>query len=1020
MRVEIALAAAELRHRPAVWLLLALGTCLAGLLPVYAAGLAGDASRAATTAAVDSLPVPQRAVLAITTRVVAGPELEAADRQVQASYAAIGVTQPARSLTFRPLSLAGQDVALAALSPLATSVRLTSGRLPARCPATSCEVLAITPGTAGTAAAATVDPAAARQLGVVVTGTAVLTDSRLTGLGLAEPGLPLLLGADPGQLAGLTSLELFGRNTAWFAQLDGARTAALGPSQVGRVLDGLPEAVGDAGPLSVSWPEAEVRAAAARADQASTRLRALGRGAGLLTLIFCVVAAAALRPRTQHLARLLTRRGARTSQVLLVLVLQAATVVVTGLVVGAGATVLWWGARPEGETPWEAALKAATASVPTLLALAVAAVLLTVLVTRWPSDAAPLATWFLGGALAVAVGLPVLVLTSGTSATDGGLPAQLVLSLVLATGLLTALVWRPLAGLTRPRVQRRRTPVDPGADGQAAAVRRVAVLGARRRPLLPLTAAGLLAATSCFGVFTAGYRQSLHTSAGDQAAAAVPLDVSVRGTGAVPAPQDAVDVPALLALSPQVAVHPLVTAPVTVFAGTEHAVTLPLTGIDLDALPAVNRFAATTGAGVSATDLAARLTPAAAAPAAPPVLPSDGRRVTFTVLGVNADITVALWTSRPDGREERVVLRRSGSQLIGVLPAGSDRQVRALEVAESDVHLVRRQHGVGEGTTDRALAGGTLRFTRVAVDGTPLDWSWSAWGSDTATLHRTADRLDVDYRLNGTRVVLDPAYVPRAALRPVPVAVDPVTAATAGPTGRLSLSVRDQPVPAQVVAVLPRLPGVSGPFVLAARDQVAQLLDRSAPGTAVVSQLWVTVPATSLPAVRNALEPAVAAGVDVAYRTDLAAAIAADPVSSRTTGFLTVVGVGTLLLTLVALLTAVRADQERVAADQLALELDGVRPARLRTVLRLRASLLLVAVPLGMAGGLVVEWVAVQLLTLGPGGVPVEPPLRVTLPSLAGVAGVVGALLLAVLAVLALTATAYRQPRPVAPDTDLR
>lgn len=1018
MRVEIALAAAELRHRPAVWLLLALGTCLAGLLPVYAAGLAGDASRAATIAAVDALPTPQRAVLAVTTRVLSVPDLARADQQVEAAFASIGVAQPSRSLTFRPLSLAGQDTTLAALSPLPTSVRLTEGRLPRTCLPTSCEVLAVTPGTEGVGQVSQQGRAAARQLGLVVTGTAVLTDSRLTGLGLAEPGLPLLLGADPGQLAGLTSLELFGRNTAWYAQLDGAQTVERGAAPVGQVLDGLPEALSDAGPLAVSWPEAAVAAAADRAAQASARLQALGVGSGLLTLGFCVVAAAALRPRTQHLARLLTRRGARSAQVLLVLVLQATTVVVAGLLVGAGAGILWLGTRLEGRTPWSAALAAATSSVPTLLALAVAAVLLTILVTRWPGDAASLATWFGGAALLVTVGLPVLVLTSGT-AVDGGLPAQLVLSLVLATGLLAALLWRPLVSL--PLRRRRPPPGTAAAPVQpAAVVRRVAVLGSRRRPLLPLTAAGLLAAGCCFGVFTAGYRQSLHASAGDQAAAAVPLDIRVDGTGAVPVPLDAVDVSALSAVSPEVAVHPVVSAPVTVFAGTGHAVALPLTGIDAEVLTAMHRFAATTGADLTAADLASRITPTALAPATLPVLPSGGRRIAFTATGSTDDITVDLWTSRPDGREQRVPLQRSGSQLIGVLPAGPALQVRALEVAESASHLMHRQHGVGEGTTDRPLAGGRLRFGEVSVDDAALDWSWSGWGSDAATLRVRDGRVDIDYRLTGERVVLDPAYVPAADRSPVPVAVDPATAATAGSRGRLSLTVRDQAVPAQVVAVLPRLPGVPGSFVLAARDQAAQLLDRAAPGTAAVSQLWVTAPAETVPAVRAALAPAAAAGVKVTYRDDLAAAIAADPVSSRTTGFLTTVGIGTLLLTVVALLTAVRADLELSAADQLALELDGVPPAGLRSVLRMRGALLLVAVPVGLAGGLLVERVAVRLLTLGPGGVPVSPPLRVTLPSLAGVAGIAGALVLAGLAVAALTATAYRQPRPVAPDADLR
>lgn len=1014
MRVEIALAAAELRHRPVLWVLLALGSCLAGLLPVYAAGLAGDASRAATTAAADALPSSERAVLAVTTRVLAGTDLTRLDQQVQTAFTAVGVQQPSRSLTFRPLALAGQDVSVAALSPLPTSVRLTSGRLPRRCRPTSCEVLAVSPSTAADHAVTPAAQRAARDLGLVVTGTAVLTDSRLTGLGLAAPGAPLLLAAAPDQLAGLSALELFGRNTAWFGSVDGAAIAERGVQPVSQVLSGLPEAVGDTGPLSVTWPEAAVSAAADRATQASTRLRALGAASGLLVLGFCVVVAAALRPRTQHLARVLTRRGARSSQVFLVLVLQAGAVVLAGLLLGAGAAVLWLGARLVGRAPWTAALMGAASCWPTLTALAVAAVLLTVLVTRWPADAAPLATWTLAAALLVAVGLPVLVLTSGTPATEGSLPTQLVMSLVAATGLLTALLWRPVLSLSRRRHRSADDAPDapdaPEAQQRAAVLRRVALVGARRRPLLPMTAAALLAAGCCFGVFTAGYRQSLASSAADQAAAAVPLDVRVDGSGAVPAPLDAVDVPALLAVSPQVAVHPVVSSPVTVFAGTAHPAVLPLTGVDLDALPAVNRFAATTGASMTATDLATRLAPTAGPAAAGPVLPAGARRVSFAVRGWSDDITVDLWTARPDGREERVSLRHSGSRLTGDLPAGPVRQVHAVEISESSSHLVHRQHGVGEGTTDRALAGGRLDLSAVTVDAVAREWSWLGWGSDAATVGASSTQLDVQYRLAGTRVILTPAHVPAAARPPIPVAVDPVTASTAGTDGQLPVSVSGRSVQGRVVAVLPRLPGVGGRFVLAERGQVAALLDQFAPGTAAVTQLWVTAPTGTLPAVRTALAPAAAAGVGLTYRADLQAAIAADPVSSRTTSFFTLVSVGALLLALVGLLTAVRADLESSVSDQLALELDGVPPAGLRRVLRTRAALLLLGLPLGALGGLVVVRVAVRVLTLGPGGVAVDPPLRVVLPLLPILGAGLGGILVALLGIGALTAGAYRRP----------
>ncbi|MCW2811260.1 MAG: hypothetical protein JWP61_1718, partial [Friedmanniella sp.] len=51
MRAAASLAWAGLRHRPAAWLLLALGVLLATTLPVVAAGLRAETSGAAIAAA---------------------------------------------------------------------------------------------------------------------------------------------------------------------------------------------------------------------------------------------------------------------------------------------------------------------------------------------------------------------------------------------------------------------------------------------------------------------------------------------------------------------------------------------------------------------------------------------------------------------------------------------------------------------------------------------------------------------------------------------------------------------------------------------------------------------------------------------------------------------------------------------------------------------------------------------------------------------------------------------------------
>jgi hypothetical protein len=55
---------------------------------------------------------------------------------------------------------------------------------------------------------------AARGIGLITTGTAELSDERLIGVGLVRADAPLLLGADPRQIAELKALTLFFRNTS--------------------------------------------------------------------------------------------------------------------------------------------------------------------------------------------------------------------------------------------------------------------------------------------------------------------------------------------------------------------------------------------------------------------------------------------------------------------------------------------------------------------------------------------------------------------------------------------------------------------------------------------------------------------------------------------------------------------------------------------------------------------------------------------------------------------------------------
>jgi hypothetical protein len=242
---------------------------------------------------------------------------------------------------------------------------------------------------------------------------------------------------------------------------------------------------------------------------------------------------------------------------------------------------------------------------------------------------------------------------------------------------------------------------------------------------------------------------------------------------------------------------------------------------------------------------------------------------------------------------------------------------------------------------------------------------------------------DVDYRFGDARIVITPGFVRSGTRPPLAIVVDPDTAARAGASGRMVLTVNRQSVPAQIVAVLPRFPAGSGHFLIADRPTVVSLLNQVAPGTAFVSQVWITVPEESLATVRDTLESSPASSTTLSFRADLARSIIGDPVATRSILLLVVAGAVALGLAMVAAATAVRADIEESRVDQLALEHDGVTPASLRSRLLWRAILVAaVGVPIGVAGGLLLSVLGVRLLLTGPGGEVVVPPLRPVLGGL--------------------------------------
>jgi hypothetical protein len=1025
MRVELGLAGAGIRHRPLPWLLLCLGVALAVGFPVFAAGLRQESGVAAVTGTLDSLPSYERTVLANTYRNLGGESAADLDRTVRTGLSDAGVTAVAHALVFKPISIASTVVSLAALDQVDGRVLLTSGRLPSVCTPTLCEVLSVQlPGVAKTFDGAV---RAQRELGIVVTGTARLTDYRLVGVGLIGANRPLLLGGAPEQMAALSSLQLFGRTLGWFGTLDGRTIAATGVDRYSSALSALADEVNLAGdgPLSLSWPADAVAAAEARAAASADRFAVLGAGAGALQLGLCLVVAAWLRRRQQLVGVLLGRRGASSTQVTWVTLLQAVPAVIVGVLAGTGVAALVVALRASGSgtaAGLAAATSAVVSAVPVLIALAVLAVVSVTAVTRWPATGAGAARYVTVFALVASALLPFLVLrgdvgglssssarssdsVAGASPT-GSLATLAVVASVVAVGLLTALVWPSLMMIGR------RAPQALTASSSTRII-------ARRRPLLPMVTAGFLAASCCLLVFTAGYRESLRQSGEDQAAYRAPLDVSVTPSARTAAPLEALDTKRLREVAPGTVVRPVVTAGVTAFGGTSRALVLPLTGVDPEALTEMHEFRATTGASVTADALAQQLSADRPHDPGAPVIAPGARRITMSAQGFDADITLGLWLSTADGRQQQVRFNGTGPELTAQLPGGEAYIVQGLEIAESEIRLTRREHSRESGV-DHQVTASHLRLGQVRIDGRAAGWDWSGWGSGQASVETQPATADIAYRFGDARIVITPGFVKSGTRPPLAVAADTDTAARAGASGRLVLTVNDQSIPAQIVAVLPRFPVGSQHFLVADRPSVVSLLNEAAPGTAFVSQVWIAAPEESLATVRATLESSPASATTLTFRADLARAIIGEPVATRSILLLVVAGAVALGLAMVAAGTAVRADVEESRVDQLALELDGVTPASLRSRLLRRGMLVAaVGVPIGLIGGLLLTVLGIRLLLTGPAGEVVVPPLRPVLGGLPVVI-VAGTAAVGVLAASLVAAwTAFRDTWPPVTDLEL-
>ena len=307
MRSVLGLAVARLRDRPGRGVLTAVGVALAAGMLVTTVGLrivAGDLELRRSVAA---LPAGYGGYLVSYGGNLTDPAtLGRLDVTARAALRQLGVDQPRRELLLRELSNGrGGTFYVGAIDGLGGFLSIRTGRAPASCTPTRCEVVVVR------GSPLTVDP----SLGLAVVGTGTITEPGFFA-GTFDPGAgATILVADGVLQAGAVGpLADIQRSIGWLAPVVPGSLRVGSSGQLLRAVARSAEAVSVLG-MDLASPDQAVASAAVRARSSSTRLTIVGAQAALELAAFAVIAAIGLRRDHEGVLTLLpycsvTARGA--------------------------------------------------------------------------------------------------------------------------------------------------------------------------------------------------------------------------------------------------------------------------------------------------------------------------------------------------------------------------------------------------------------------------------------------------------------------------------------------------------------------------------------------------------------------------------------------------------------------------------------------------------------------------------------------------------------------------------------
>ncbi len=937
----LTLTLARARRRPWRALAPALGIALAAafLGAVWAEGtIAGEQ---AARAALSSLTPAQRAVT-ITWQGAATP---AVDRQARAALSGLGLGPLTTVTLLSPVRLNGHVVRPAAIAPLGRWTA-TAARSPGPCRGPTCPMLLDGTGIAPD------QTLAAPGVRLPILGTTTLHSAAPLGFVPGQgPGPPVLLGSDPAGLERLAGLSSFYRTENWLAVLPvtGLHSWELAALRR-RLQHDQATLLAQAGGFSVAAPFAGLSSAQSEADAAPRRLLLVAGGGIAALVLFVMLVVGGMRHESQEELERLRTVGARSHQLAAFVIADCALICGAALIAGALLAVA------------AAALLAAAAHEPVGGILAHS-------VLTWRGLAALAGGWLMSTLLVAAL---VAVPARARIADVAAIAAVAALALVLAgnssQSTAQTILLAPLCALAGGVLVFRLSGMALMA-GERAARRgplavRVAFVDLARRPALPSLWVAFVAVAVGLGGFALCYRATLARSAADQAAAAVPLDAIVS-----PGPGFATPL-ALAPLSRWDTVTRGVAWPVrrtqATFVSGDASVTVPALGVPADALARLHGWRAS-DAAASLPALARRLAPTDPVRTPGALIPARARSISVRVgpAGIAATVTADL--RHPVDTVDQVSLGETGPRPRAVratLPIARHGpwELAGLELDEPTGLEATNGHQNGENVAagtqaSGAMTLGTASFLDAAgrVISTVSPAAWRATGAASGA-RPAGDGVRVAFTDSGLPGIVRPAQP--SDTRPVPVLVDPATAAAAGQGGTLALTVDGEPVAVRVAGVVKRFPTVppgSAGFVIADEQTLAAALDAQLPGQGRPDELWIS--SRDLGGLRAALQAAPLSSLQAQYRETIERGLREAPVARAVLGTLIAAAALSAALAIVGLL-ATLLGSGRDARMESDLVDQGASPRAVRAQLRLEA---VIASALGVLAGAAIALILARL-----------------------------------------------------------